>query len=63
VGRDKKLAGTIADQFDAVQDLLDKTRDGEGYVAYDTLTKPQVKAMSDAVNALGESLAEVSAVL
>ena len=63
VGRDKKLAGTIADQFDAVQDLLDKTRDGEGYVTYDTLTRPQVKAMSDAVNALGESLAEVSAVL
>ena len=62
-GRDEQLAEKIDTQFDAVQDLLDETKQGDGYVAYDKLTKPQVKAMSDAVNALGESLAEVSAVL
>jgi iron uptake system component EfeO len=62
-GRDKALAEKIDDQFDAIQDLLDQTREGEGFVSYDKLTKAQVKAMSDAVNALGESLAEVSVVL
>jgi len=62
-GRDDALADKIADQFDAVQKLLDATREGDGFVTYDKLTKAQVKAMSDAVNALGESLAEVSEVL
>ena len=58
-----KLAAKIGEQFDAVQGLLDATKEGDGFVTYDKLTKQQVKAMSDAVNALGESLAEVSAVL
>ena len=62
-GRDEQLAAKIDRQFDAVQGLLDETKQGDGFVTYDKLTKPQVKAMSDAVNALGESLAEVSAVL
>lgn len=62
-GRDEKLAEQIDDQFDAVQDLLDETKEGDGYIGYDKLTKPQIKAMSDAVNVLGESLAKVSAVL
>ena len=62
-GRDPKLAAKIAEQFDAVQGLLDATKEGDGFVSYDKLTKQQIKAMSDAVNALGESMAEVSAVL
>jgi len=62
-GRDPKLAAKISYQFGAVQGLLDATKRGDEFVTYDKLTKQQVKAMSDAVNALGESLAEVSAVL
>lgn len=62
-GRDPKLADKIQYQFGAVQGLLDATKKGDEFVTYDKLTKQQVKAMSDAVNALGESLAEVSAVL
>lgn len=62
-GRDAALNTKIDTQFDTVQGLLDEAKDGDGYVTYDKLTKDQVKAMSDAVNALGESLAEVSAVL
>ena len=62
-GRDAKLAAKINRQFDAVQDLLDETKHGAGFVTYDKLTTQQVKAMSGAVNALGESLAEVSVVL
>jgi iron uptake system component EfeO len=62
-GRDAELAAKIEDQFGAVQGLLDATKKGDEFVTYDKLTKEQVKAMSDAVNALGESMAEVSAVL
>ena len=62
-GRDAKLAAKISDQFGAVQGLLDATKRGDEFVTYDKLTKQQIKAMSDAVNALGESLAEVSAVV
>ena len=62
-GRDAKLAATIDYQFGAVQGLLDATKRSDEFVTYDKLTKEQVKAMSDQVNALGESLAKVSAVL
>jgi iron uptake system component EfeO len=62
-GRDAKLATTIDYQFGAVQGLLDATKRADAFVTYDKLTKRQVKAMSDQVNALGESLAKVSAVL
>jgi iron uptake system component EfeO len=62
-GRDPKLADRIQYQFGAVQGLLDATKKGDEFVTYDKLTKQQVKGMSDAVNALGESMAEVSAVL
>jgi hypothetical protein len=62
-GRDASLAEKISYQFGAVQGLLDATKRNDEFVTYDKLTKQQVKAMSDAVNALGESMAEVSAVL
>ena len=62
-GRDAKLAAKIEDQFGAVQGLLDATKKADEFVTYDKLTKQQIKALSDAVNALGESMAEVSAVL
>ena len=62
-GRDAKLAATIDYQFGAVQGLLDATKRSDAFVTYDKLTKEQIKAMSDQVNALGESLAKVSAVL
>jgi iron uptake system component EfeO len=62
-GRDAKLAKQIDYQFGAVQGLLDATKKGDEFVTYDKLTKAQIKALSDAVNALGESLARVSTVL
>ena len=62
-GRDAKLAATIDYRFGAVQGLLDATKKSDEFVTYDKLTKQQIKAMSDQVNALGESWAKVSAVL
>jgi iron uptake system component EfeO len=62
-GRDAKLAARIDYQFGAVQGVLDATKRSDEFVTYDKLTNEQIKAMSDQVNALGESLAKVSAVL
>lgn len=33
----------------------------DGFVTYDTLTEPQIKALSDAVNALSEPLSKMTA--
>ncbi len=54
---DPALTRTLADRFAAVQRLLDGHRAGEGFVSYDELSKADVRALSDAVNALAEPLA------
>ncbi|MBW9207365.1 EfeM/EfeO family lipoprotein [Mumia sp. zg.B17] len=58
---DEVLATQIAERFDALQALLDEHKDGDGFVAYDQLTTEQVKALSDAVNALSEPLSRLAA--
>jgi iron uptake system component EfeO len=48
-------------RFAALQTLLDKYRVGEtGFKLYTDLTKPQVKELSDAVNALAEPLSKLA---
>jgi iron uptake system component EfeO len=58
---DPALAEQIATRFEELQVLLDATRDGEGFVFYDELSQDQVKALSDAVNALSEPLSKLAA--
>ena len=48
-------------KFAALQKLLDQHRQGDGFVSYTALTKPQVKELADAVNALAEPLSKVPA--
>jgi iron uptake system component EfeO len=50
----------IETRFTELQTLLDATKSGDGFVTYDKLSKPQVKALSDAVNALSEPLSKVA---
>ena len=59
--KDKALADTLTKQFAAVQVLLDKYKQGDGFKYYNELTEAQVKELADAVNALGEPLAHLTA--
>lgn len=59
--KDKALSDEIAKRFEELQTLLDKYKQGdEGFVFYDTVTEPQRKELSDAVNALSEPLSKIT---
>jgi iron uptake system component EfeO len=55
------LASTLDARFTTLQSILDRYRDGDGFVLYTDLTAEQVKELADAVNALGEPLAGLTA--
>jgi iron uptake system component EfeO len=59
--KDAALAATLTDRFAKLQTLLDQQRDGEGFTLYTDLTEDQIKELADAVNALSEPLAELTA--
>ncbi|MBK7623300.1 MAG: peptidase M75 family protein [Kineosporiaceae bacterium] len=59
--RDAALDAQLATRFADLQRLLDSHRRGDGFVTYDTLTPVQVKALSDAVNALSEPISRLTA--
>lgn len=59
--RDAALDAEVETRFAALQVLLDGHRDGDGFVLYTALQPAQVKALSDAVNALSEPLSRVTA--
>lgn len=64
--KDKKLSVEIAKRFAAVNELLAKynlSKDGYAYVGYNTLSSADVKALSEAVNKLGEPLAQMGVIL
>ena len=58
--RDPDLDATLQTRFDELQKMLDTHRSGDGFVTYDKLDKAEVKALSDAVNALSEPLSAVT---
>lgn len=61
--KDPSLESTIATKFIAVQKLLDTHKAGGAFVSYNTLTKSQVKQLSDAVNGLSEPLSKLTGVV
>jgi iron uptake system component EfeO len=61
VQEDEELATILDRRFDELQALLDQHRQGDGFVSYTQLTQPEVKALSDAVNALSEPLSRLTA--
>jgi iron uptake system component EfeO len=59
--KDPALSKQIEAAFTSLQDLLDKYKVGkDDFVSYDTVTEPQRKELSDAVNALGEPLSKMT---
>lgn len=58
--KDPKLAEELTAKFAALQKLLDTHREGKGFVLYTDLTKDEVKALSVAVGALSEPLADLT---
>jgi iron uptake system component EfeO len=58
---DPQLGTQIDARFTALQKLLDQHRSGNGFVSYDDLGKADVKALSNAVNALAEPLSKLTA--
>jgi len=59
--RDAELDQQIDAKFLALQALLDTHESGDGFKYYNELTAAEVKALSDAVNALSEPLAKLAA--
>ena len=58
---DPELAETLTKRFDALQELLDGHRKGDGFVFYDELTEDEVQDLANAVNALSEPLSRLTA--
>ena len=58
--KDKKLSSTIRDNFNKVNQLLDKYKNNDGYKDYSAVTKEDRKALSDAVNSPLSKMAVVT---
>jgi iron uptake system component EfeO len=58
---DPELEETLDERFDALQELLDAQRQGDGFRSYDQLSAEEVKQLADAVNALSEPLSHLTA--
>ncbi|MGI8458302.1 MAG: iron uptake system protein EfeO [Propionibacteriaceae bacterium] len=59
--KDPTLNTQIETRFADLQKLLDRHRRGDGFVAYDDLSNPEVKALAAAVDALSEPLSQLTA--
>lgn len=58
-----ELVATLTEKFKAVNDLLARHQAGEGYKSYTQLTQDDTKALAEAVNKLGEPLAQMGVIL
>lgn len=59
--KDPELSKQIEAEFTALEALLDQYKQGkDDFVSYDTVTEPQRKELSDAVNALAEPLSKMT---
>jgi len=58
-----ELVIELTEKFKAVNDLLAKHKIGDGYKPYTKLTKDDTKELAEAVNKLGEPLAQMGVIL
>lgn len=57
--RDPQLLTDINERFEKVQTLLDKYKEGEGFVSYDKVSQEERKELSDALDVLTEKVSTV----
>ncbi|WP_218118012.1 iron uptake system protein EfeO [Pelistega sp. MC2] len=64
--KDKQLSAEIAQRFEAVNKLLashNNAKEGFDYKPYNQLSKDEIKTLAEAVNKLGEPLAQMGVIL
>jgi iron uptake system component EfeO len=61
--RDPALGTTLDEKFAAAEAALDKHRKGDGWKLYPELTDADLKELTDTINALGEPVSKVAAVV
>jgi len=61
--RNKDLGSRVDTEFTKVQSLLDKYRQGDGFVSYDKVTAPERQALSRAIDALSSEVSQVQGVI
>lgn len=61
--RDPQLLTDINECFEKVQTLLDKYKEGEGFVSYDKVSQEERKELSDALDVLTEKVSTVQEVV
>lgn len=58
-----ELVADLNAKFDEVNRLLDSHKTGTAYKSYDKLSDDEIKALSEAVNKLGEPLAQMGIIV
>ncbi|USX49375.1 iron uptake system protein EfeO [Lentzea sp. HUAS12] len=61
--KDKALVSTLDEKFKALDEALEKQRKGDGFKLYTELSQDEVKALAEAVDALGEPVSKVAEVV
>ncbi|CRZ18451.1 iron uptake system protein EfeO [Mycolicibacterium neworleansense] len=61
--RDAALGKRVDERFADVEKLLEKYRDGDGFISYDKVTEPQRQELSRAIDALSKEVSQVQGVI
>ncbi len=61
--RDPELGPLLDERFAALDAVLETYRSGDGFVLYTDLTPEDIKALTDALDALGEPISQVAGVV
>jgi iron uptake system component EfeO len=61
--RDAALVKTLDEKFAAVETALGKHASGDGWKLHTQLSQTDLKELSDAINALGEPVSKVAALV
>ena len=61
--RNPDLGKRVDQRFEEVEALLEKYREGDGFVLYDTVTEPERQELSRAIDALSKEVSQVQGVI